>query len=130
MVQVNLSGLGAVALPQHGGGTDNWGGGQGHASLGHYGHKATAALVSNHGSLMAEPPVVAPINEDPDDKSWFYIDPQGATQGPCSINQFKAWLTSLETDPRFNKEYEQFKSVEVWQTGMPNRIPLMGVLCR
>ena len=28
------------------------------------------------------------------------------------------------------QEYEQFKSVEVWQTGMPNRIPLMGVLCR
>ena len=59
---------------------------------------------------------------------WYYLDPQGQTQGPCSIKQFKEWLVSLGSDPRFRAEHEQFRQVEVWQRGMPNRVPLANLV--
>lgn len=72
------------------------------------------------------PPLPARCNED--EKTWYYIDPQNQTQGPCSINQFKTWIKQLKSDRKYDREYEQFVKVDVWQDGMPNRIPLLTLV--
>eukprot|EP01025_Chloroclados_australasicus_P045225 TRINITY_DN4935_c0_g2_i10.p2 TRINITY_DN4935_c0_g2~~TRINITY_DN4935_c0_g2_i10.p2 ORF type:complete len:422 (-),score=46.34 TRINITY_DN4935_c0_g2_i10:297-1562(-) len=61
-------------------------------------------------------------------KEWYYMDPQGATQGPCSISQFKQWLEYMKNDGELQTEYEKFKSVTVWKDGLEKRIPLMLLL--
>jgi hypothetical protein len=63
-----------------------------------------------------------------DEKIWYYLDPQGSTQGPCSIKQFKEWLFFLGKDPGYQREHDQFRQVEIWQAGMPNRIPLLNLV--
>ena len=63
-----------------------------------------------------------------EDKIWYYLDPQGSTQGPCSIKQFKEWLFFLGKDPGYEREHDQFRQVEIWQAGMPNRIPLLNLV--
>ena len=53
--------------------------------------------------------------------AWYYVDPQGNTQGPCTIAQFRSWLRTLAEDPRFADEYKQFMSVDVWKEGMQKK---------
>lgn len=67
---------------------------------------------------------------DESEKVWYYMDPQGVTQGPCSIQQFKGWLDYLGKAPNYVREYEQFRSVRVWREGMPQapQMPLMQLL--
>lgn len=61
---------------------------------------------------------------DPISKLWYYLDPQGNAQGPCSITQFHVWLHQLRSDAVMRKEYEQLKAVSVWREGMNVRVPL------
>eukprot|EP01024_Parvocaulis_polyphysoides_P037063 TRINITY_DN32965_c0_g1_i1.p1 TRINITY_DN32965_c0_g1~~TRINITY_DN32965_c0_g1_i1.p1 ORF type:complete len:265 (-),score=46.77 TRINITY_DN32965_c0_g1_i1:175-969(-) len=67
-------------------------------------------------------------NYDKFSKEWYYMDPQGSTQGPCSIEQFKQWLENMKKDDKLLSEYEKFKSVTVWKEGLDKRIPLMLLL--
>lgn len=50
------------------------------------------------------------------------------TQGPCSLRQFRGWLDYLSSSSEYKAEFAQFKSVEVWKTGMPTRLPLLTLL--
>lgn len=59
---------------------------------------------------------------------WYYIDPQGNTQGPCSMQQLRQWIVFLSNSERYVAEYEQFKSVQVWRSGMDQRLPILVVL--
>jgi len=58
------------------------------------------------------------------DQEWYYTDPQGATQGPCSISEFDEWLTTLGSDPEYREEYLKFKDVRVWKHGLKQQVPL------
>lgn len=68
------------------------------------------------------------FNED--EQSWYYVDPQAKTQGPCTIRQFRGWLDYLKKEPQYVKEYNQFVSVQVWRDGMKVRMPLLQLLER
>lgn len=60
---------------------------------------------------------------------WYYIDPKGEQQGPCTVTNFKAWLQYLEKPGEdMEEECARFKTVEVWHTTMPNRLPLDKML--
>ncbi|KAK9818170.1 hypothetical protein WJX72_008172 [[Myrmecia] bisecta] len=65
---------------------------------------------------------------DPEEKCWYYIDPQGNTQGACSIVQFHTWIAMMRKDASLKVEYEKFKAVTVWREGMAVRVPLMTLL--
>ncbi|KAL0054252.1 hypothetical protein WJX82_006133 [Trebouxia sp. C0006] len=47
-------------------------------------------------------------------KVWYYLDPKGNTQGPCSLEQLIFWLDLLKHEKAYQKEYEDFKEVSVW----------------
>jgi len=61
---------------------------------------------------------------------WFYVDPQGNTQGPCTIQQFRSWLKTLAEDPQFVDEHKQFRGVSVWKEGMHERYSMTELLDR
>lgn len=61
-------------------------------------------------------------------KCWYYIDPQGRTQGPCSLAQFGQWIEHLSRNTDLTVEYEQFKTVSVWKDGASCRVSLMALL--
>lgn len=72
-----------------------------------------------------------PVNEfshAEDECAWYYVDPQGSKQGPCTIEQFRGWLKTLAEDPQYKEEHKQFMSVNVWKEGMHNRYPMMVLL--
>lgn len=59
---------------------------------------------------------------------WFYKDPAGLQQGPCSISQFRTWLSHMSQREDLSAQYEQFKAVDVWTSDNPRRIPLVQLL--
>ncbi|KXZ41289.1 hypothetical protein GPECTOR_576g627 [Gonium pectorale] len=52
---------------------------------------------------------------------WYYIDPHGQQQGPCSISQFRSWLKYLAENPDMRSEYDKFRVCTVWQAGDAGR---------
>ncbi|KAG2489458.1 hypothetical protein HYH03_012094 [Edaphochlamys debaryana] len=50
---------------------------------------------------------------------WWYQDPMGQTQGPCSIRQFRSWLVFLTQDEQYGEELAKFLACAVWQRGEP-----------
>lgn len=62
------------------------------------------------------------------DPCWFYVDPEGQSQGPCSIAHFLEWLRELSRLPALAREYQQFQAVGVWRAGMDLRVPLVAML--
>ena len=60
--------------------------------------------------------------------AWFYVDPQGNTQGPCTIAQFRSWLRTLADDPQFADEHKQFMSVDVWKEGAQKKLLMTELL--
>ncbi|KAA6422404.1 MAG: hypothetical protein FRX49_07579 [Trebouxia sp. A1-2] len=61
-------------------------------------------------------------------KVWYYLDPKGNTQGPCSLEQLIFWLELLKHEKHYQKEYEDFKEVSVWIASMAVRIPLTALM--
>ncbi|KAK9906350.1 hypothetical protein WJX75_000376 [Coccomyxa subellipsoidea] len=61
---------------------------------------------------------------DHSDACWYYIDPQGKTQGPCTIRQFREWLRHMRGDRNLHEELKRFSEVSVWRVGMPFRVKL------
>jgi len=64
------------------------------------------------------------------EQEWYYTDPQGTTQGPCSIAEFSEWLTTLGADPQYREEYLKFKEVCVWKHGLKQQFPLERLVQR
>ena len=62
------------------------------------------------------------------DPCWYYVDPKGHSQGPCSIVHFHEWLQELSRLPALAQEYQQFQAVGVWRAGMELRVPLVAML--
>lgn len=60
--------------------------------------------------------------------AWYYVDPQGNTQGPCTIAQFRSWLRTLAEDPQFADEHKQFMSVDVWKEGVQKKLLMTELL--
>ncbi|KAK9818193.1 hypothetical protein WJX72_008589 [[Myrmecia] bisecta] len=58
-------------------------------------------------------------------KEWYYVDPQGKTQGPCAIAQFRKWLHLLKSDPARQAQYVEFGEVMAWRKGMPTGTKLL-----
>jgi len=59
---------------------------------------------------------------------WYYVDPQGNTQGPCTIQQFRSWLRTLAEDDKFADEHKQFMSVDVWKAGLDKKYIMTELL--
>ena len=53
---------------------------------------------------------------------------QGVQQGPCSISNFRQWLTRMRADASMAREYEEFLGCLVWRRGMQRRVPLQRLL--
>lgn len=81
---------------------------------------------NNIGNGMRPPN--AEFSHSEDECAWFYVDPQGSKQGPCTIEQFRGWLKTLAEDPQYKEEHKQFMSVNVWKEGMNRRYPMMVLL--
>ena len=78
---------------------------------------------------LPEHPLLAEVHNVPQDEAcWFYIDPEGRSQGPCSITHFFTWLLEMSRLPSLAAEYRQFQSVGVWREGMRLRMPLLSLL--
>jgi hypothetical protein len=61
---------------------------------------------------------------------WYYLDPEGAQQGPCSIKQFKGWVAHMRAQPKLSEQLQQFQLSPVWQAGEGGRRgTLFQVLC-
>lgn len=71
----------------------------------------TLAPFAGGGGGGSDPPSAA----DPAARQWFYVDPRGETQGPCSIAHFHVWLRRLQGSSSLRSEYEQFRAVTVWR---------------
>ncbi|KAK9863385.1 hypothetical protein WJX84_001687 [Apatococcus fuscideae] len=62
--------------------------------------------LSSAGEVLADVGLVQHTNA-----CWFYTDPEGHPQGPCSIAHFHAWLLELSRLPVLAREYKEFQAV-------------------
>ena len=83
------------------------------------------------GAATGTPPAAgAPGAADPDARQWFYLDPCGRTQGPCTIANFHVWLRRLRADAALRTEYHQFLGVAVWRVStLPPSTPFTHTSC-
>ncbi|BDA46147.1 hypothetical protein COCOBI_08-2390 [Coccomyxa sp. Obi] len=108
-----------------------------------HGHAADRDVKSNGGTALPGPPplpgstlahsagstVLKPSAVDEGCMEWFYLDPKGETQGPCSIADFKKWLGAMRVNANLRREYEEFLNCWVWRKGdKANRICLVRLL--
>lgn len=63
-----------------------------------------------------------------DDLAYFYIDPAGQQQGPCSAKQFYSWVSTMSTRPDLAAQLRQFKEAMVWLQADGRRRPLQELL--
>ncbi|DBB04614.1 TPA: hypothetical protein ACH3X1_012684 [Trebouxia sp. C0004] len=104
--------------------------------------EAAIAAVNEHGAVAAaKQPTGGDVKEPTWDeairnsgalqleaKVWYYLDPKGNAQGPCSLEQLIFWLDRLKHEKDYQKEYKDFKEVSVWIASMAVRIPLTALL--
>eukprot|EP00210_Caulerpa_lentillifera_P003115 g2977.t1 len=74
--------------------------------------------------------LMTPLHHPEMECVWFYVDPRGNTQGPCTIQQFRSWLKTLAEDPQYVDEHQQFRGVSVWREGMHERYSMTELLGR
>ena len=53
---------------------------------------------------------------------------QGKLQGPCSIANFRLWLSRMKDTPELDAEHLDFLKCMVWRQGMNRREPLERLL--
>ena len=85
-------------------------------------HYRSATMKNPHENPPNADGMPRPVMRHPENEcAWYYVDPQGNTQGPCTIAQFRSWLRTLAEDPKFADEHKQFMSVDVWKEGVQKR---------
>lgn len=65
---------------------------------------------------------------DVESQVWFYTDPKGAQQGPCSVAQFRAWVKTMKSSPGLAQALAQFESAPAWSASDARRRPLRQLL--
>lgn len=68
------------------------------------------------------------IGADYSEKDWYYVDPQGATQGPCCIAEFRGWMHDLQMDPQLSRALKQFSEVPAWKDGAPFSVKMKSLM--
>ncbi|GIM16771.1 hypothetical protein Vretimale_19361 [Volvox reticuliferus] len=102
----------AAAATAGGGG----GGGSGHtARSGLHASGVTAGQMGATNVGISAVATVSSLHHDEAAMVWFYIDPMGQKQGPCSIQQFRSWLKYLGQNAAFQDDYEKFRTCSVWK---------------
>ncbi|KIZ02771.1 hypothetical protein MNEG_5185 [Monoraphidium neglectum] len=73
-----------------------------------------------------------PCFHDERSEDWFYVDPDGAFQGPFSITQLRSWAQTMSSSPTTIKrdDYERFLKVHSFTAHMQRerRCMLLGTL--
>ncbi|KAL6761655.1 hypothetical protein V8C86DRAFT_804723 [Haematococcus lacustris] len=57
------------------------------------------------------------------EQAWLYLDPEGQQQGPCSIAQFRNWLSTMEQRAELQEQLKQFQAAPVWLAAQPAAQP-------
>ncbi|PNG99192.1 hypothetical protein TSOC_015035, partial [Tetrabaena socialis] len=76
---------------------------------------AVVAPCAAAASAAAAAAAIEPAGEAAEE--WWYVDPSGRTQGPCSIRQFRSWIKYLAQDESYKEEYNEFRTCAVWRQG-------------
>lgn len=61
-------------------------------------------------------------------KCWYYVDPQGLTQGPCTLQNFRNWLGTMSASAEHQQQYADFLRARVWKYEMTHTVPLAQLM--
>jgi hypothetical protein len=63
-----------------------------------------------------------------DAMEWYYVNPNGAEEGPFTIEMLRQWATALAKREEMQEEYENYMSVRTYKEEMAQKVVLRDLL--